>query len=177
MISVAGAGLLAQVLPVGVLAVVLELRLVEDMYAVTRGVAVWVWTYGVVGAAILVGSCYSVAACVRAVIANEPLSGGEAVLVSVCSYGLLQVVTLFLLWVMASRFGILDRLASRAMKRVAADPRRLLATLDSIERRYPNATKLSPDARAHLEAEAAAQRPDATQRGRGRQARRHQRRK
>ena len=158
MISVEGAAVIAQVFPVGILVIALEISRVETILAASRTAFAMLVVFALGLIVTLVLGLDAVQICIRAVSTDKPVTGAEAVIVGIAGQLLIAAVGTLLTLLILQRFEVMDRLASWGRRRRGDDPEGELRMFDAIEHFHPNATRLSPEARAVLEGRATAAR-------------------
>lgn len=114
MISADGAELIAQVYPVAILVLSLELRAVRDFKAKAKLHHIIYWVVGIAYVLTILASIVSVVLCVWSVSASEELSSLSATVV-IASGLLLSLATgVTLLLILADRFGVLAKIDAQA---------------------------------------------------------------
>lgn len=156
MISVDGASVLAQVLPVGILLVALELRRVQ-FYAGRRFMTVLMRIGGAALFATVVACVQAVVLCVTSVATGRPLDGFAAVFVWVSATALSICVQLLLAIIVADALGFLDWMSRRAIEAMPRDPESAVKTIDYITATYPEAQRVDPATMENLRQAAAFQ--------------------
>ena len=138
MISQDGAALIAQVYPIAILVIGLEVSRMEKLYAANRRGFFLLVVLAACAITALGTGIYSVILCVKAVAAEVGLSGFDADFVTVAGYLLAYVAGLFLLYITAGAFGILERLARGHAEKVEASPRRSNRQREDLRKWHPN---------------------------------------
>lgn len=157
MISVDGAALIAQVYPVAILLIALELRGVQPLLATGWQGVVALGFFAVVAALTVIAGIESVRLCIFAVAQDRPLRGLEAGTVAVAGQLLLASASVLLLYLIAQRFGVWDRISEWSVRRTSEkNPERRLSDLEFIERFHRDVKAMTPEMRVDLEERIAA---------------------
>lgn len=124
MISAEGAGVIATVIPIGLLIVGLEIQRVPGMLATGKAGSFLLWLFGALMITSLGSGFLAEVSLIVAVAAWEPLVGAHAVIVWTALALLGISAWILLLTSLADRLGLLEALGRRARERVNASPRR-----------------------------------------------------
>jgi hypothetical protein len=145
MINVETAALIAQVYPVGLVIVGLEIRNAPTLYAAKK--PGW-WILVILSVILIVGlagGCWSVLTAVQAVSNNEPITGWAAFVVDRSGHALWMGSTILLLGILADRLGLLERMSAKAAARTAGSPRQTRRMVEFVEAHHPGAGRPNAD--------------------------------
>lgn len=131
-ITAEGAGIIATIIPIGLLIIGFEIRNVEPIYAASRSGTVMLWLLGALLLVSLWTGFSAEARLITAVAADEDIEGPSATLVWVALNLVGGMAFLVLAYSLTEKLGILDMVSRRAQRRLARSPRRLARTLDYI---------------------------------------------
>lgn len=132
MISIEGAAVLAQVIPVGLIILAIELGRVDRLYAANRAGRVALWIFGVgLGATVLLNVQAEIWS-VEAVASSASLKGFKSALVFVATNLLWIAATIVLGLIIAKYVGLTEMLGRRAAKQALEKPAQSLRQLEYI---------------------------------------------
>lgn len=152
MISIDGAGLLAQVIPVAVLVLALEIRKVQPLYGANRAGTVLLWSMGVGLFVTVLLSFQAEIMCVTAVSSGVAIDGFGAVFIWIACTALWVATFLLLALIIADALGFLDWIGRQAASRVLRHPEAALRAIEYINERHPESEKLGEEAMRALRA-------------------------
>lgn len=144
MISLDGAALIAQVIPIGILIVALEVRHLEPLYGSNRTMTLLLRIAGAFTLGAVLLGAIAVSLCITAVSSGTRLDSWQSVVVYVGGSLVYVVAFVFLALLVMERVGLTDWAARRKLSNVLRDPLTALPILEHIQRTYPGA----PDARS-----------------------------
>lgn len=138
MISVETAGVIAAIIPVGLLILGVEIRGVESVVATSRAGTVTLWLLGAIFVLGLLLGFYSEYLLIRALLQDAPLGVFDTVVVHLGLYFLGFGSFLLLSYSMTMKLGIIERMGRRSHKQTLASPRRMWKKVDYVDKHHPN---------------------------------------
>lgn len=136
MITAEGAGVIATIIPIGLLIVGFEIQRVPKMVATGRSGTLGLWLLGAVFMLAVLMGFFAEWLLLESVAAWSEVEGPRATMVWVALWFIGLASLILLLASLADALGILDRLANRAMRRAARSPRRHFRQLSHAEEHH-----------------------------------------
>jgi hypothetical protein len=141
MITAEGAGVIATIIPIGLLILGFEIQRAPELVATDRIGTFGLWLIGAVLLLGLVLGFVAEWALVQAVAAGECVTGIGAVLVWSSLWFVGAGSFLLLLGSLSERLGIMERMGRKARARITASERRLARSIAYVEKHHPSARR------------------------------------
>lgn len=138
MITAEGAGIIATIIPIGLLILGFEIQRSPELVATGKVGTVTLWTMGAVLVLGLVLGFVAEWMLVKAVAVSDGVTGFGAILVWTSLWFVGVGSFLLLLGSLAQRLGLIERVGRPARRRVVASPRRLARSIAYVEKHHPS---------------------------------------
>lgn len=138
MITAEGAGVIATIIPIGLLILGFEIQRAPALVATGWGGTVGLWIIGSILVLGLLLGFWAEWQLVRAVAANECVTGFAAGTIWTALWFVGAGSLVLLMGSLSHRLGIIERLGRRARTRVTNSPRRLARSIAYVEKHHPN---------------------------------------
>lgn len=137
-IDIASVGVLATIMPIGLLVIGFEIRSVPSLVATGRGGTVLLWWLGTVLVLALFGGFFAEYRMILALLGGYSLGGLDVVLLR-WSFALVGSASfLLLLASLGTKLGLDEKLGRRSNARTLKSPRRLARRMKYVEQHHPN---------------------------------------